>query len=106
MEKKFPFSFTNVYFSICQDMEAEVNIHFTELISNKSNEQLLTNQVQRLLMCLDVYLETEGSNTSIEGPIEFAKEKIFPRFARYVCLLFRNLNDNSNHFGCLICRDN
>lgn len=63
-------------------MEAEVNIHYEELMKEKSHDQLLTNQLQRLLMCLDVYLETEADNSAIEGPVEFSKEKIFPRINR------------------------
>ena len=63
-------------------MEAEVNIHFAELMQKKSHDQLLTNQVQRLLMCLDVYLETLSSDSSMEGPVEFAREKVLPRVAR------------------------
>ncbi len=59
-----------------------MNIHYEELLQNKSHDQLLSNQVQRLLMCFDVYLETESENSAMEGPIEFSKDKIFPRFTR------------------------
>ena len=62
-------------------MEDEVNIHFSELVEGKTHDQLLTNQLQRLLMCLDVYLETELEGCQ-EGPPEFSKEKIFPRLAK------------------------
>ena len=63
-------------------MEAEVNIHCNELLGDKSADQLLTNQLQRLLMCFDVYVETESENCSLEGPIEFAKERIFTKTTR------------------------
>ena len=62
-------------------METEVNLHYAELMKDKSHDQLLTNQIQRLLMCFDVYLETESENSS-EIPCEFSKEKIFTRLAR------------------------
>ena len=67
---------------ISQDIEAEVNMHFAELTKKKSHEQLLTNQLQRLLMCFDIYLETEQSDHALEGPTEFARENIFPRLNR------------------------
>ena len=41
-------------------------------------------------MCFDVYLETETENSALEGPVEFAKEKIFPRLTRYVYHLSRD----------------
>ncbi|XP_045172199.2 THO complex subunit 5 homolog [Mercenaria mercenaria] len=65
-----------------QELEEEVNIHYEELMSKKSHDQLLTNQLQRLVMCFDVYLETEAQNSSNEGPLEIAKEKVFTRVSR------------------------
>ena len=76
----FPVSL--VIISHFQDMEAEVNVHYSELINSKSCDQLLTNQVQRLMMCFDVYLETD--ETTQEGPVEFGKEKVYPRVTRFV----------------------
>ena len=67
--------------SYFQDLEAEVNVHYEDLIMKDSRDQLLTNQVQRLLMCFDVYLETE-SDEAHEGPAEFGKEKVYPRVTR------------------------
>ena len=64
-------------------MEAEVNIFHSELVLRKSRDQLLTNQVQRLLMCLDVYVESEVTTDVQEGPAEFSREKMFPRVSRY-----------------------
>ena len=60
-----------------------MNIHYEELVSKTSHDQLLANQLQRLVMCFDVYLETEAQNASKEGPLEIAKEKVFSRVTRY-----------------------
>ena len=66
-----------------QDMEAEVNVHYPELVMNsRGDDQLLTAQIHRILMCLDIYLETEATDTVREGPVEFVREKIIPRAAR------------------------
>ena len=63
-------------------MESEVNIHYNELITDKSCDRLLANQIQRLLMCFDVYLESESGARSHESPVEFPKDKVFPRSTR------------------------
>lgn len=64
-------------------MEKEVNVYAKDLIDPRSMDQLLTIQVQNLLMCFDIYLETEmDSRLAIEGPNEFAKEKMCPRVFR------------------------
>ncbi|XP_064612644.1 THO complex subunit 5 homolog [Liolophura sinensis] len=65
-----------------REVETEVNVHWDELIQGKSHDQLLSNQLQRLLVCFDVYLETEAQNMSFEGPAEIPKEKIFPRMGK------------------------
>ncbi|GAB1604467.1 THO complex subunit 5 homolog [Argonauta hians] len=65
-----------------QEMESEVNVHYEELIQPQSRDQILTNQLQRLSMCFDVYLETEVKNMAREGPVEISREKIYPRLAR------------------------
>ncbi|KAI0221809.1 THO complex subunit 5-like protein [Lamellibrachia satsuma] len=65
-----------------RDMQAEVNVHYDELVNSKSRDQLLTNQLQRLMMCFDVYLETEANTNVPEGPTEFAREKVFPRLTK------------------------
>ncbi|CAH1801716.1 unnamed protein product [Owenia fusiformis] len=65
-----------------KEIEAEVNLHFEELTSQKSCDQLLSNQMQRLLMCFDVYLETEENNAAVSGPKEFPKENIYQRTCR------------------------
>ncbi|XP_035691286.1 THO complex subunit 5 homolog [Branchiostoma floridae] len=63
-------------------MEHEVNVHYKELLVKGSHDQLLTNQLQRLLMCLDVYLETQSNSSATEGPSEFGREKLCPRVVR------------------------
>ena len=68
--------------TMLQSMEAEVNVHCSELIGEKSADHLLTNQLQRLMMCFDVYVESESECSLLEGPAEFAKERIFTKTTR------------------------
>uniref|UniRef100_A0A1A8SHA5 THO complex 5 n=1 Tax=Nothobranchius rachovii TaxID=451742 RepID=A0A1A8SHA5_9TELE len=63
-------------------MESEVNIFKHELQGPRPGHQLLTNQIARLCVCLDVYLETEGQDDSVEGPREFPREKMCLRTVR------------------------
>ncbi|XP_077996042.1 THO complex subunit 5-like [Glandiceps talaboti] len=63
-------------------MESELNVHFRELMVHGSADYLLTNQLQRLLMCFDVYLEAKSSLASLAAPVEFSKDKVMPRLAR------------------------
>ncbi|KFQ64109.1 THO complex subunit 5 [Pelecanus crispus] len=63
-------------------MESEVNVNYKELWGPKPGYQLLTNQLQRLCMVLDVYLETEPHDPSVEGPKEFPQEKMCLRLVR------------------------
>ncbi|KAM4710497.1 THO complex subunit 5 isoform 2-T2 [Discoglossus pictus] len=63
-------------------MESEVNVFYKELLDPAPGFQLLTNQLQRLCMLLDVYLETECRDNSVEGPHEFPPEKICLRLVR------------------------
>ncbi|XP_053324592.1 THO complex subunit 5 homolog isoform X2 [Spea bombifrons] len=63
-------------------MESEINVFYKELHGPPPGYQLLTNQLQRLSMLLDVYLETEGRDNSVEGPHEFPPEKICLRLVR------------------------
>ncbi|MBN3271615.1 THOC5 protein, partial [Polyodon spathula] len=65
-------------------MEAEVNVYHRELRGPHPGYQLLTNQLQRLCMCLDVFLETESQDESVEGPREFPREKMCLRTVRSV----------------------
>ncbi|KAJ7309531.1 hypothetical protein JRQ81_007578 [Phrynocephalus forsythii] len=63
-------------------MESEVNVYYKELCGPKPGYQLLTNQLQRLCVVLDVYLETESHDNSVEGPKEFPQEKMCLRLVR------------------------
>lgn len=63
-------------------MESEINVYYKELSGPSPGFQLLTNQLQRLCMLLDVYLETECHDNSVEGPHEFPPEKICLRLVR------------------------
>lgn len=63
-------------------IESEVNMFKHELQGPRPGHQLLTNQMARLCMCLDVYLETEGQDDSVEGPREFPREKMCLRTVR------------------------
>uniref|UniRef100_A0A8C3STP1 THO complex 5 n=1 Tax=Chelydra serpentina TaxID=8475 RepID=A0A8C3STP1_CHESE len=63
-------------------MESEVNVCYKELCGPRPGYQLLTNQLQRLCVVLDVYLETESHDTSVEGPKEFPQEKMCLRLVR------------------------
>ncbi|XP_073527835.1 THO complex subunit 5 isoform X1 [Phyllobates terribilis] len=63
-------------------MESEINVQYKELSGPSPGFQLLTNQLQRLCMLLDVYLETECHDNSVEGPHEFPPEKICLRLVR------------------------
>ncbi|XP_075686002.1 THO complex subunit 5 isoform X1 [Rhinoderma darwinii] len=63
-------------------MECEINVYYKELCGPAPGFQLLTNQLQRLCMLLDVYLETECHDNSVEGPHEFPPEKICLRLVR------------------------
>ncbi|KAF4081453.1 hypothetical protein AMELA_G00161530 [Ameiurus melas] len=64
-------------------LESEVNVFRSELQGPRPGLQLLTNQIQRLCVCLDVYLETESQVCDgSEGPREFPREKMCLRSAR------------------------
>uniref|UniRef100_A0A2K6URM9 THO complex 5 n=1 Tax=Saimiri boliviensis boliviensis TaxID=39432 RepID=A0A2K6URM9_SAIBB len=63
-------------------MESEVNVCYKELCGPWPSHQLLTNQLQRLCVLLDVYLETESHDDSVEGPKEFPQEKMCLRLFR------------------------
>uniref|UniRef100_A0A670ZR27 THO complex subunit 5 n=1 Tax=Pseudonaja textilis TaxID=8673 RepID=A0A670ZR27_PSETE len=73
---------TNMNDDNIRAMESEVNVCYKELSGPKPGYQLLTNQLQRLCVVLDVYLETETHDNSVEGPKEFPQEKMCLRLAR------------------------
>jgi len=64
------------------ELEEEVNLHFSELlVAAGCRAGLLSCQMQRLLMCLDVYLETDTPASSAV-PVEIPQEKMMPRNSR------------------------
>lgn len=75
--------FSNCFCCRVQAVESEVNVFRSELQGPRPGLQLLTNQIQRLCVCLDVYLETESQVCDgSEGPKEFPREKMCLRTAR------------------------
>lgn len=65
-----------------RELEEEVNVHFVETLPEKYRPQILACQLYHLLVCFDVFLETEYSGDSFEGPHEFVREKVVARTAR------------------------
>ncbi|KAK2111641.1 THO complex subunit 5 [Saguinus oedipus] len=63
-----------------QAMESEVSVCYKELCGPWPSHQLLTNQLQQLCALLDVYLETESHDNSVEGPKEFPQEMCLQLF--------------------------
>ncbi|XP_069163548.1 THO complex subunit 5 homolog B [Procambarus clarkii] len=65
-------------------MEKEVNVHWDELVSSRSDRlHLLPLILYRLAVCLDVYTEAYSAHADARGPdAQFHKEKIFFRPAR------------------------
>ena len=69
-----------------------MNVHYMELVAVNQFDQLLSNQITRLLVCLDVYLETDSQRPLVAGstlqhPLvnganEFEHEKMCPRLTR------------------------
>ena len=70
------------FLTLSQAMESEVNVFKNELQGPRPGHQLLTNQIARLCVCLDVYLETDSQDDSVEGPREFPREKMCLRTVR------------------------
>lgn len=64
--------------SLTKAIEAEVNVFYPELTEHDSSLNLLANQLRRLQMCLDIYLEC-GSLNDVEGAETFDREKFFLR---------------------------
>lgn len=59
-----------------------MNIHFVENLPEKFHSNILVCQMYHLTVCFDVFLETEYSGDSFEGPQEFVREKVVARSAR------------------------
>ena len=63
-------------------MEAEVNMGVSD---SDDNKLLLTHQLQHLLVCLDVYLETFEPKPLVNAK-EFCLERICSRLTRYLSI--------------------
>lgn len=59
-------------------IEGEVNVFYSELTEQDSSFNLLANQLRRLQMCFDIYLES-GSLNDVQGAESFDREKLFLR---------------------------
>lgn len=65
-------------------MESKVSMCYKKLCGLRPSNQLLTNQLQRLCMQLDVYPETESHDDSMEGaPGTFPGEYVSMDFQGY-----------------------
>ncbi|XP_078361839.1 THO complex subunit 5-like isoform X2 [Oculina patagonica] len=64
--------------SFTKAIEAEVNVFYPELTAHDSSLNLLANQLRRLQMCFDIYLEC-GCLNDVEGAEKFDREKFFLR---------------------------
>ena len=69
-----------------------MNLHYEELVMDKSHDQLLASQLQTLLVGFDVYLETEVLDVS--APVEIPKEKVIPRVFRSADLRGQHTHDH------------
>ncbi|KAK7863751.1 hypothetical protein R5R35_011154 [Gryllus longicercus] len=59
-----------------RDMEVELNVHWRELVLGAGwGHTLLACQLMRLMVCLDIFLET--SDATGRNPQEFSRDKIF-----------------------------
>ncbi|KAG8178815.1 hypothetical protein JTE90_015368 [Oedothorax gibbosus] len=65
-----------------KELEEEVNVHFIENLPSEFKNNLLVCQMYHLVVCFDVFLETEYSGDSFEGPHEFVREKVVVRYSR------------------------
>ncbi|CAL1299998.1 unnamed protein product [Larinioides sclopetarius] len=65
-----------------RELEEEINVHFVEALPSEFRDNLLLCQMYHLAVCFDVFLETEYSGDSFEGPHEFQREKVVVRYNR------------------------
>jgi len=63
-------------------MEAEVNSHVTESLSRVNDVMMLSHQLQHLLVCLDVFLETSQHPTTTSEHEQCRLDRICSRLAR------------------------
>ncbi|KAF8792705.1 THO complex subunit 5 like protein [Argiope bruennichi] len=65
-----------------RELEEEINVHFIENLQSEFKDSVLLCQMYHLAVCFDVFLETEFSGDSFEGPHEFQREKVVVRYNR------------------------
>lgn len=65
-----------------KQLEEEINVHCVEMIPEDCKYHVLMCQVHHLLVCFEIFLETEASAYSFEGPREFPREKVVTRTSR------------------------
>ncbi|XP_054718648.1 THO complex subunit 5 homolog B-like [Uloborus diversus] len=74
-------SHTAVTNGALRELEEEVNVHFVENLPEEFKSNLLVCQMHHLVVCFDVFLETESCD-SFEGVNEFKREKVVARSSR------------------------
>ncbi|XP_042907159.1 THO complex subunit 5 homolog [Parasteatoda tepidariorum] len=73
---------TSVSSFALRELEEEVNVHFVESLPEEYKSNLLLCQLYHLAVCFDVFLETEHSGDSFEGPHEFVRDKVVVKHTR------------------------
>lgn len=64
-----------------KELEGELNVHSVEQGGGAAGEHLLTYQLQQLLVCTDVLLESQ-CEAHQDAPREFSRDKVLARTAR------------------------
>lgn len=63
-----------------KELECELNVHCVELAQAQAGNELLSCQLQHLLVCMDVLLESICDH--LDAPREFSRDKVLARVAR------------------------
>uniref|UniRef100_A0A023GG96 Uncharacterized protein n=2 Tax=Amblyomma TaxID=6942 RepID=A0A023GG96_AMBTT len=63
-----------------KELERELNVHCVEQVQAQVGDQLLSYQLQHLLVCMDVLLESMCDH--LDAPREFSRDKVLARAAR------------------------
>ena len=76
---------------IFQDLETEVNVYMSDIGESQCDVRLmLTHQLQRLLVCIDVYLETFEPKPLYHAN-DFCQERICSRLTRYKVVKYTSI---------------
>lgn len=65
-----------------KELERELNVHCVERIGAEQQEQLLSYQLQQLLVAMDVLLESQSSSDGLDCPREFSNDTVLARVVR------------------------